>query len=92
MMHKQIVITGQVHGVFFRQSALSKAGELNLKGWVRNDPAGTVTASVEGEESAIHVFIDWCKKGPPMAMVTGVIVQDLPAEHFYHFEIVKGNE
>lgn len=89
MIHKQLVITGQVHGVFFRQTALQKAHELNIKGWIRNDASGTVTASVEGEEKDVFTFIEWSKQGPPNAKVDGVITEDKPLENFYHFEIKR---
>ena len=33
-------ISGQVQGVFFRDSTRQKAEELNLAGWVKNLPDG----------------------------------------------------
>ena len=35
-------ISGQVQGVFFRDSTRQKAVELNLAGWVKNLPDGRV--------------------------------------------------
>lgn len=87
MIHQQIIITGNVQGVFFRQTALQKAQEWNIKGWIRNDASGTVTASAEGNEEDVARFVEWCRQGPPMARVDHVIVGDRPLEHFFHFEI-----
>jgi acylphosphatase len=87
MIHKKITITGDVQGVFFRQTALHKAHEFNIKGWIQNDPTGTVTASVEGAVEDVDQFIKWCKMGPAMAKVEHVLVEEQPLEHFYHFEI-----
>jgi acylphosphatase len=89
MIHKKIIVTGNVQGVFFRQTALQKAHDLNLKGWIRNDPAGTVTASVEGNENDVAEFIKWCHHGPSGATVQHVIEELQPIEHFYHFEIKR---
>jgi len=89
MVHKKIIVTGNVQGVFFRQSALQKAQELDIKGWIRNDAAGTVTASVEGSGENVALFIAWCRQGPQHASVENVIVEDRPPEHFYHFEIKR---
>ena len=38
----RIIIHGKVHGVYFRASTQTKALELNLTGWARNLPSGTV--------------------------------------------------
>ncbi len=45
-----IIIHGKVHGVCFRASTQIKALELNLIGWVRNLPSGTVEVHAEGVE------------------------------------------
>jgi len=89
MIHKKIVITGNVQGVFFRQSALQKAHELNIKGWIRNDPSGTVTASAEGKEDDVNEFVEWCRQGPPLSKVEHLYTENLPMENFYHFEIKR---
>jgi len=64
-MKKQVVLKvyGKVQGVFFRDSARSKAGELNLFGWVRNESEGTVGIVAEGEEENLKKLIEWCHGG-----------------------------
>lgn len=42
-------IFGRVQGVFFRDFVQRKAKELNLSGWVENEPDGTVQIVAEGE-------------------------------------------
>ena len=42
--HLRITVHGHVQGVWFRASTRDAAGEHGVTGWVRNDPAGTVTA------------------------------------------------
>ena len=58
MEHSDIVtlhaqIFGKVQGVFFRDYTKRKADELNLVGWVRNIPDGTVEAVISGRESGV---------------------------------------
>ena len=94
MIH--IIITGDVHGVGFRQYIKYKAGKLNIKGWVKNLPAsrqggseGRVEAvflgSFENEEKIINI----CKKGPFLADVKNVEVEEIPDRQFEDFKIIK---
>ena len=72
MARVRILISGRVQGVFYRASAAEEAGRLGLVGWVRNLAGGRVEAVAEGERETLRLFIDWCRKGPPMARVSGV--------------------
>ena len=38
-----IVVTGHVQGVFYRAAMREQADRLEVTGWVRNEPDGTVT-------------------------------------------------
>ena len=88
MKHAKLRIHGRVHGVFFRDSALKKANELKLAGFVRNDPDGAVYIEVEGEEESLGEFLAWCKDGPPMAKVSEVeIEEDSELRGFKGFKI-----
>mmetsp|Transcript_34390 Transcript_34390/g.63219 ORF Transcript_34390/g.63219 Transcript_34390/m.63219 type:complete len:110 (-) Transcript_34390:323-652(-) len=40
-------VTGRVQGVFFRKYTKAKANELELTGWCRNTPRGTVEGEYE---------------------------------------------
>jgi acylphosphatase len=82
-----ILVKGRVQGVFYRASAKEAAGQLGIRGFVRNEPDGSVYIEAEGDEKAIQQFMAWCRKGPPRAMVTGVEIQDLPSAGFTSFEI-----
>ena len=52
----QIIVTGKVQGVWFRDSTLKKAHELGVKGFVKNQPDGSVYIEAEGTPSAIKEF------------------------------------
>lgn len=66
------VIHGTVQGVFFRASAQNEARKLDLIGYVRNLPDGTVELEAQGDAAAVDRLIDWCWQGPPDADVTRV--------------------
>lgn len=67
-----VFVSGKVQGVFFRSSTKDKAEELGLSGWVRNLPDGRVEAVFEGDKEDVDKMVDWCRKGPEYARVTGV--------------------
>jgi acylphosphatase len=51
-----------VQGVGFRFAAERIALSLDIKGWVRNNPEGTVEVLAEGEEKDLVIFMDKIKK------------------------------
>ncbi len=68
-------VYGRVQGVFFRHTARLRAEELGLVGFVRNEYDGSVTVTAEGDEEALQKFLEWCRKGPPLAMVEKIEVE-----------------
>ena len=73
--HRTIRVFGHVQGVYFRASARREAWRLGLAGFARNDPDGSVTIEVEGDEEAIARFVAWCHEGPPRARIERVQVE-----------------
>ena len=71
----RVRVYGIVQGVFFRANTKRVAEKLGLKGYVMNLPDGSVEAVFEGEKEAIEKAIEWCKRGPPLAVVERVEVQ-----------------
>ena len=69
---KRIRVQGKVQGVFFRASTQEKAEELGLKGWVRNEPDGSVLIHAEGDEEELRRLVEWCWQGPSAASVKDV--------------------
>ena len=66
-----IFVSGKVQGVFFRQKTKQKAENLGVKGWIKNLDDGKVEAVFEGEDEEVNTLVDFCKKGPKGAIVTG---------------------
>jgi acylphosphatase len=70
-----VIVSGIVQGVGFRYSAIEKAQNLGVNGWVKNRTDGKVESVVEGEADAAKQMMSWLKQGPPSATVTDVEVQ-----------------
>jgi len=68
----QIIIAGEVQGVFFRAGTVSEAKKLKLTGWVRNTEDGSVEVMAEGERNALESLLDWCYHGPEGASVSSI--------------------
>lgn len=71
----RVVVRGQVQGVFFRAETRDRARSLDLAGWIRNNPDGTVEAVFEGDRDRIDSMLAWCRRGPALAQVDGVDVE-----------------
>ena len=89
MVHKRIIIQGEVQGVFFRASTKEKADRLSLSGEVRNLPDGSVEVLVAGNADAVNRLLEWCHEGPPRAAVTSVSVTDIEPRDFDGFKVVR---
>lgn len=76
-----------MQGVFYRASTVDKAKELGLKGFVLNEPAGSVYIEVEGEEALVNEMIAWARVGPPRANVMSLDITEGTVVDFKTFEI-----
>ena len=83
----EVRITGRVQGVSFRWYAVREAVRLELVGWVRNEPDGSVAAHFEGPDDAVEEMVAWCRHGPPAAGVDRVDVQEAEATGAASFEV-----
>ena len=70
-----IIVTGRVQGVFYRAGMREQAERLEVAGWVRNEPDGTVKAHLEGAPEAVSELLEWCASGTPAAQVKDVFTQ-----------------
>ncbi|MBB2478998.1 acylphosphatase [Bacillus sp. APMAM] len=62
-MIAHIIATGKVQGVGFRFTVQQKAISLEITGWVKNLPDGTVEIEAEGTKEQLDKFIQTMKKG-----------------------------
>lgn len=82
-----LTVSGSVQGVFFRDNTRRKALELGLMGYTKNLADGNVEVIAEGNENKINELIEFIKKGPGIAKVSGVKIKHKEPENFSNFEI-----
>jgi acylphosphatase len=74
----KVRIKGLVQGVSFRYYTQQKGLQLQVTGWVRNLPDGSVEGCFEGDDHAVHELVSWCRQGPGPARVDEVSMQQEP--------------
>ncbi len=65
-------VSGRVQGVGFRHWTAATASGLGLRGWVRNEADGSVTALMSGPEEAVARMLGLLREGPAAARVDRV--------------------
>jgi acylphosphatase len=90
MKSAEILVTGKVQGVWFRDFVRKTGKNLELYGWVKNNPDSSVSVLVEGNNDAIKLLIDKIRIGSPMSKVEDVKINWLPYENkFNSFKIIR---
>ena len=63
MTARHLVVHGRVQGVWYRDWTVQTARSIELAGWVRNLPDGTVEALLEGDPQALEQMIAAMRDG-----------------------------
>lgn len=84
-----ILVSGKVQGVFYRQSTKEKATALGVSGTVRNLENGDVELIATGTKEQLEELVQWCRQGPPKAVVENLIVSELPLELYERFSVIR---
>ena len=93
MRELHAIVHGRVQGVSFRFNALFEARRLDIKGWVKNRPDGTVETAAAGSQAALEAYLDWLRQGPPGSTVTKVEADwRETAQEYASFEILYGTD
>ena len=84
---KHLKITGRVQGVGYRYFVRQNAESLNINGWVRNMPDGTVEVLLIGNAGDVQQMIQKLWEGPFSAWVEDIKEMDVdqsaePADGF----------
>ena len=77
-----------MQGVGFRYAAWKKAKTLNILGFVKNEPDGSLYIEAAGEELDLNKFVAWCGKGPVFARVDDIKSQEIKVKQYGSFEIM----
>ncbi|MDX3071407.1 acylphosphatase [Streptomyces sp. NPDC088354] len=87
MIRRSVIVSGDVQGVFFRDTCRRTALEEGVSGWVRNLPDGSVESVFEGSAEAVGRMVEWAHEGSPLAIVDRVRVHEEEPEGLTGFEI-----
>jgi DNA ligase D-like protein (predicted 3'-phosphoesterase) len=80
-------IVGTVQGVGFREAVRALAGQLGVMGWVRNAEDGTVIVHAEGPSDEMDTLVAFLRKGPSLAAVQKVEMEEVEVEGHEQFAI-----
>lgn len=88
----EAVVHGNVQGVGFRWFVRRHAAALGLRGWVANEPSGSVRVLAEGPPPALRELSALLHDGPSGAQVSSVDERRAPASGgFERFDIRAGS-
>lgn len=88
-VRRNIVFTGRVQGVGFRYRASYAARSLEITGWVKNDPDGSVEMEVQGSEAQINRML-MMLHNDSYIRIDKMDTRDIPLEDKEHGFRVKG--
>lgn len=78
MAQARFIVRGRVQGVGFRWFVLQQASALDLGGYVRNLPDGSVEVMAKGTEAGMTRLEQALNRGPSSARVQYVEKTDIP--------------
>jgi acylphosphatase len=87
VIRRRVLVSGDVQGVYYRDTCRRFATEQRVAGWVRNLPDGRVEAAFEGPPDAVARAVEWARHGPPTALVDSVDEYAEEPENLTGFEI-----
>jgi acylphosphatase len=79
VLSRRFLVRGRVQGVGFRWFVEREAHMLQIAGWVRNNPDGTVEVQAQGTREQLAGLHSRLREGPRAARVDDVEVADAEA-------------
>jgi acylphosphatase len=86
-MARRYLVHGRVQGVGYRYFVQYAANSLGMKGWVRNRDDGSVEVYAIGSQAEHDKLAGHLRKGPGMADVRGMELQEAALETHSGFRI-----
>ncbi len=87
MNHINIIVKGKVQEVWFRDSTRREANRLDIMGFARNEPDGSVYIEAEGTEENLEKLVQWCHIGSPQSNVSEIEITEGEIQYFENFSI-----
>lgn len=87
MKHINILISGELQQNGFRFSAMDKAYQLAISGYVRRKRDGRIYIEAEGSEESLEKYVEWCRKGPLGCIVYNVQIEEAGVREYEGFSI-----
>jgi len=84
----QAIVSGKVQGVFYRKQTQALAQALQLEGYAKNCPDGSVEIKATGHRDHIMELTEWLWQGPDNAEVMNVHWEEVPTEKFDGFDVL----
>ncbi|HIE35461.1 MAG TPA: acylphosphatase [Campylobacterales bacterium] len=85
----RFLVSGRVQGVWYRKFTKDVADDLGISGYARNLTDGRVEVVATLKEEQFDAFLEALKKGPMMAKVANIDIEELDKEYKNGFEIVR---
>jgi acylphosphatase len=87
-IRRQMTVSGKVQGVGFRYFTCEVAKSSEIKGFVKNEPDGSVYIDAEGDAKNMSVFIHEIKKGPTYGHITEIKIKKTgELKGYIHFTV-----
>lgn len=83
-----ILAKGRVQGVCYRAFTETEANKLGLSGWVKNLSNGNVELEVTGDSKHLDEFVKKLSKGPTMARVDELEIDEIELQYWENFQTV----
>lgn len=80
MIARRFLVTGRVQGVGFRAFVRRAAGRVDLAGFARNLPDGSVEVVARGTAPALDELESKVRVGPPFGRVSSLEVVEISVE------------
>jgi acylphosphatase len=80
-------VSGRVQGVGFRYSAVNTAKRLQISGYIKNMPDGSVYLEIEGAPDNVRKMLAWCYQGPRTAWIDQVNEYKEPPKDYKGFGV-----
>ena len=85
----RLLVSGNVQGVFFRQTLKVVAKKNNISGWVRNLKDRRVEAVFEGDSKSTNSVIEWTRVGPANSRVDDIeVINEEFENEFLTFDVL----